>query len=549
VASHTDRQRRLAEGLAHHKRGDFTLAYRSYETLLRDFPADAAAQASLGLLAFQTGHIREAIEWLRKSVAIDGSVATVHGHLGQAYAADRQWGVALRCLQNANAIAPQSAEIINNLANVLRQSGKPEAAVTLYRQAIALEPSAKEAHYNLGKVLREQRVFEEALVSFERAAKLDAANYRANYEWALCLEELGRFDEAVVRYQAALHANPNHARSLANLLALREFPADTAFVNRAIAVLAGEKGSEGAAKLQQGIGKYFDRKGEYSRAFTHFTASNAIQKSWSKAPGAPQGASKHLAAAVAFDRNHFARVKDLGNPSPRPIFIIGMPRSGTTLIEQVLASHPLVFGAGELMEIPRIADALTGLKPPTLSHAAQRYLDHVSRLAPESATRVTDKLPMNYRHLGLISSLFPNARIIHCCRDCRDVLLSCFIETFGVVDEDFASLEGIVRTIVAEARLMAHWRNVLPSPILEVDYNRFVTDQEGETRRLLAFCDLPWDQKCLAFHITARFIDTPSRWQVKQPVYASSRGRWKNYARELQSSIAILKSEGLVATE
>jgi tetratricopeptide (TPR) repeat protein len=547
VALHNDRQGRLEEARARHQRGDLNFAYAAYQALLRDFPDDAKTLHYLGLLAFQTGHSQQAIELLQRSLSIDGSNAAAHGYLGQAYVANQRWTEALQSFQRAYAIAPTSAEVMNNLGNAMRQTGRSDEALALYRKAIAAEPASREAHYNLGKLLRDRRAFDEALRSFEQATTLDALNYRAQYELALCLEELGRFGEALVRYQAALLAKPDHARSMANLLALKVFDADRAFVERAIAVAERQYGSEGAAKLHQGIGKYFDRTGDHKRAFAHFAASNAIQRNWSKPPAAGIEHSKYLEAAARFDPHYFASVKHLGNPSRRPIFIVGMPRSGTTLVEQVVASHPLVFGAGELMEMPRIAAELSGRHPPNLATAAQRYLDHLSALAPDSATYVTDKLPINYRHLGTTASLFPNSRVIRCRRDSRDVLLSCYIEMFGIADEDFTSLDGIVRVILNEARLMAHWKSVLPVPIHEVDYSKFIADQEGETRRLLAFCELPWDSRCLSFYSTARFVDTPSRWQVKQPVYASSQGRWKNYSKELEGSIAVLEAEGLLA--
>jgi len=532
---------------ARHQEGDVAYAYTAYTTYLQRFPNDPTALHYLGLLAHQTGHPEVAIELLQRSIGVDGKDMRVANHLGQVYAKCQRWTEAAEYFRMASQLNPTSADPINNLGNVMRQTGQTEEALKLYRSAIAIDPASPEGHYNLGKLLREKRSFDDALRAFQTAAALDPANYRAQYELAVCLEQLGQFAEAESRYQAALDAKPTHARSMANLLGLQSFRPDAAFVERAErAVAADRTNSEASAKLHQGIGKYFDRNGDFKRAFTHFSASNAIQRAWLKPSTQNKAISKRMAVAKRFDAEHFRTVRHLGHLSQRPLFIVGMPRSGTTLIEQVIASHPNAFGAGELMEMPRIAGALSTPEAPTIAAAAQRYLDHLSAIAPVKATCVTDKLPINYRHLGVVATLFPNVRIVRCRRDPRDVVLSCFIEMFGIGDQDFTSLQGIATAIIEEARLMRHWHEVLPVPIHEIDYHQFVVNQEGETRRLLDFCRLTWDDRCLTYFRTERSIDTPSRWQVKQPIYTSSDGRWRNYTRELQPAIEILQQEGLI---
>jgi len=531
-----------------HQAGDVQYAYTAYTEYLRGHPGDPTALHYLGVLAQQTGHPDKAIELLSESLAIDSRNMKAANHLGQVYAAARRWEEAAASFERAAELDPQSADPVNNLGNVMRQTGRSDEALALYRRAIAIDPGSREGFYNLGKALRDRRAFAEALRAFREAIRLDSRNYRAQYELALCLEELGQFPEAAAHYQAALGANPDHARSLANLLALRCFAAERALVERAMRV-AEDAGApaEARAKLHQGIGKYFDRQGEYSRAFAHFLRSNDVQSGWSKPSLQAASIARRKTAARRFDKEHFDRVRGRGNASVRPIFIVGMPRSGTTLIEQVLASHPRVYGAGELMEIPRIAAALAGPEPPSIESAAQRYLDCLASVAPPEALHVTDKLPINYRHLGVIATLFPRARIIHCRRDPRDVALSCFIEMFSLDDQDFTSLEGIALAIVEEAQLMGHWREVLPLSVYELDYHAFVTEQEAETRQLIEFCDLPWDERCLAFFNTARSIETPSRWQVRQPLYRTSDGRWRNYRRELEPACAIFQQHGLIA--
>lgn len=542
-----DHRQSLEEAWARHKRGDVEYAYREYQRLLRQRPHDARALHYLGLLAQQTGHPQTAIELMSRSIAIDQSDPKTFNHLGQIFAYGRQFQAAERCFRCALDVDPNFSHALNNLANVLRKQARHAEALELYRRAIALDPQAREARYNLGKALRDMRAFPDALQEFERAIEADPSNHRACYELALCLEELGRFGEAEKRYLQALQIKSDHARSIANLLALRTFVPDDGFVARATELAADARvRDEERAKLHQGIGKYYDGRRDYERAFSDFAASNAVQRKWTTSFDTARAAAQVRALTEPFDAAHFAAVRAFGHVSRRPIFIVGMPRSGTTLVEQILASHPQVYGGGELTEIPKIArELINAREPAAIEAAALRYLEHLAQNAPPDAVRVTDKLPINYRHLGVIATLFPQACIVHCRRDPRDVALSCFIEMFNIRDQDFTDLEGIAHAIVQQEQLMSHWRRVLPTAIHEVSYEKLIASQEDATRALLEYCGLPWDDRCLVYFKTERNVDTPSRWQVRQAIYRSSVGRWRNYASQLQPALAILQSAGM----
>ena len=545
-----DHKRRVEAAWARHRHGDLEHAYREYQCVLRESPDEPLALHYLGLLAHQTGRPDLAIELIGRSIALDRSDPRAFNHLGQVYAARKKFADAADCFRTAATLDPASADPLNNLANVLRKLDRVDEALALYRRAIEIAPASREAHYNLGKALRDTRAFQEALSSFARAIELDPSNHRAHYERALCLEELGRFDEAIAGYQSALTQRPDHARSIANLLALRSFRPNTQFIARAAALAAsGRLGDEERAKLEQGLGKHFDREGDFDRAFTHFAASNAIQCRWLPPIDPVKAAAAVDSVMHRFSADHFQGVGRLGHPSTRPVFIVGMPRSGTTLVEQILASHPQIHGAGELMDIPNLMARYQGAQADAIRAAAETYLNRIAALAPASAVRVTDKLPVNYRHLGLIATLFPNARVIHCRRDPRDVALSCFIEMFSMKDLDFTDLSSIAEAIVQEARLMQHWNRVLPIMICEIEYHELLTDQVHQTKRLLEYCGVPWDERCLSFFETARHVDTPSRWQVRQPLYHTSVGRWRRYARPLRPAIAILQRAGLIDSD
>lgn len=244
----------------------------------------------------------------------------------------------------------------------------------------------------------------------------------------------------------------------------------------------------------------------------------------------------------AFSPSHFERVRGLGDDSERPVFVVGMPRSGTTLTEQILASHPQVFGAGErnfaqstFISLP----AVLGRNEPPLACLAHLDRDAAGRLAAGhlgrlreldggTAARVVDKMPENYLLLGFLHTLFPRARLIHCRRDPRDVALSCWITNFARI-RWACDLEHIAHHLLQYFRIMEHWRRVLPAPVFEVDYEELVADQEGVSRRLVAWLGLEWDPACLRFHQTERLVRTASVAQVRQPIYTRSVARWRHY--------------------
>jgi hypothetical protein len=253
-------------------------------------------------------------------------------------------------------------------------------------------------------------------------------------------------------------------------------------------------------------------------------------------------------ALAAFTGPLVATLRAAGSAHERPIFVVGMPRSGTTLVEQIIATHPDAHGAGELTGLVRIASSLSGdalrwprdaarLPAAMLQHAAADYLAVATRGAGASAIRIVDKQPYNFFHVGLAALLFPHARVIWCRRDPRDISLSIYSENFSAEAAYAADFGDIACLIEAQEQLMRHWEQVTPLPILEVEYERLVTAIEAESRRIIAFAGLPWDDACLQFHSNPRAVQTPSRWQVRQPVHARSVGRWRNYAQWLPASL------------
>jgi hypothetical protein len=305
-----------------------------------------------------------------------------------------------------------------------------------------------------------------------------------------------------------------------------------------------------AVVLHFGLANLRQRAGDYDAAFDHFRQGNAIRRGLFEKTGTAFDPAAHRRRIDwlirTFTPEYFRQVEGVGVGDESPVFIVGMPRSGTTLVEQILSQHPQVFGAGELRDIDRLAEELTGpimaaggdgaalarLARQKGQDLAQRHLQRLIQLGG-GAVRVLDKMPINFLHLGLIATLFPRARVLHCRRDPLDTCVSCYCQYFHALNFtwDLADLGNYYRQY---ERLMAHWQTTLPLRLLDVSYEELVNNQEAVSRRLVDFCGLDWDERCLAFYESRRPVHTQSTLQVRRPMYASSVGRWKRYEKHLQ---------------
>jgi tetratricopeptide (TPR) repeat protein len=457
---------------------------------------------------------------------------------------------------------PSSDRIICNLASALEEQEDFDAAVAHYRRALELNPSYAEAHNGLGFVLHEQSKFQEAMAAYREVLRLKPDFATGYCNLGNILEELGSADEALAAYREALRRDPNHAGALsllATMLRGRLPQEDQQAIHRLLTRPHMPLAKRLA--LHFGIGHVLDAIGSYEAAAEHFREGNAQCRAlWQKQGKAydPQEHSRLTSDLIgAFGQQFFARVNGFGLESEAPVFIVGLPRSGTTLTEQILASHSQVYGAGELNYARAGFDALPATlgqqatpieAVPHLDRAATRQLGHwhlarLQELAP-GAVRVVDKMPDNYLFLGWLCTLFPKAKFIHCRRDLRDVAVSCWTTNFRNI-RWAADQEHIAGRFSDYQRLMAHWRAVLPVDVLEVDYEETVRDLESVARRLIAWSGLEWQPSCLAFYKTSRPIRTASVAQVRQPVYARSVARWRNYEAALAQLFERLDPNGL----
>jgi len=521
-------------------------------------PDEGTAYLQLADALQRQGNLLAAADCLQQAITRLPGFAEAHYNLGNVCVAMGQIQEASTHFRRAAELRPDFAEAHNNLANALLTLTQPDEAVDHLKTAIELRPNYLEAHYTLGNALWQRHRVADAIRSFQRALELKPDYAPAHIGLGEAFLETGDLRQAENCFRHAVGPHPFLFMALLNLAANNFYSANDPTIDRLKRWLSDPRlSSEAAGQLHFTLGYLLDRTGAADEAFEHFRQGNALRRARFQQSGkafdrAEQSRSVDRIMTV-FSSEYFERPEDRGLKTELPIFIVGMPRSGTTLVEQILSHHPMVFGAGEIDDLSQLVKDLPARLGTTaqfpegalemddarLREFGEAYLNRLKAYAGSELStqageilRMTDTMLENYLYLGLAASLFPRARIIHCRRDPRDVGVSCFFTFFGGLNFawDLADLGSYYRD---HERLMAHWRHVLPAPILEVVYEELVQSQEAVTRRLLEFCGLPWDERCLRFHENCRPVQTMSKLQVRQPIFASSVGRWRRYAVHL----------------
>jgi tetratricopeptide (TPR) repeat protein len=542
------------------RQGRLAEAIDKYKDSIRLQPDSGGTYLNLSDALSRLGNLEAAADYLRQCLLRLPQFPEAHYNLGNMLGRMGRLEQAVAQFQEALRVRPDYAEAHSNLASTFLSLGKVDEAVAHLEAAIRLWPNYADAHYNLGYAYRERNQFAEAIQAYERAVAFQPDHGPAHNGLGQIFMEQGEIDKGEFHLRRALDNNPFMIRALFNLANYGLYSAADPNADTLKQWLSDPRLSvDSASQLHFILGKLLDRAGAFDEAFEHFRQGNALRRSLLQKSGRafdPVAHSRRIDELIAtFSADYFQRVQGFGADSELPVFIVGMPRSGTTLVEQILSHHPKVYGGGELNYLDRLVAALsarlnggasypaclTRLDSATARELAATHLEHLrqlssktcdSRTTRHSIERVTDKMLQTYAHLGIIATLFPHARVICCRRDPRDVCLSCFFHFFKGLSFtwDLADLGRYYRDY---ERLMAHWRAVLPLPILEVVYEDLVANQESVSRRLVDFCGLEWDDRCLQFHENPRPIKTPSVLQVRQPIYQSSVGRWQRYAAHL----------------
>jgi tetratricopeptide (TPR) repeat protein len=533
---HCEEAVRLQPNMAalHHNLGNalramerYVEARSSYLEALRLEPDLAQAQAHLGLTLLRDGQINDAMPWLKRAVELDPTNATFEEFLAELYVEREDPGEAIPHFERALILSEEERPSVHlSLGWALQDEGRHAEAREHYDTALRIQPDSAAAHLNIGGLSEEQ----------------------------------GHMDKAEEAFRSALRLQPNfpipHAR-LSTLLRGKLPDDDVEALERRLA--DPDLAQAPRARLLFGLTHVLDARGDYARAGECLREANAISKSLAKGNReyVPADHDRFVTGLLkTFDSGFFERVGGLGHESRRPVFVFGLPRSGTTLIEQILASHSRLHGAGELRAARQTFEAipaavgLTGppmesiphLDAPAFRRLAEQHLERLRLLAGDRPDRVADKMPDNYMYLGLMSAVFPRATFIHCRRNLRDIAVSCWMTDFRSI-RWANDLEHIASRFQQYRRLMDHWEAVLPATIHHVDYEETVTDTEAVARRLIAACGLEWEPACLEFHRNERPIRTASVTQVRQPVYTRSVARWKNYEASLGELFAKLPAD------
>jgi tetratricopeptide (TPR) repeat protein len=526
-------------------------------------PNLADAHNNLGVALRRLGRLDEAETAFRAALRLQPGHADARASLGVVLHRQGRLAEAFAILAEAVRLAPAHAQTRNDLGGLLLGLGRPDEAFVQLQEAVRLRPNFPEALANLGMALHALVRPDEAVRWLRESVRVSPGYARGHDHLAYVLESQGKLDEALAEYRESARLAPDSAMALAGLAKLAAAgrgALDEAAVRR-MADLADrpDVAPDDQARLHHALATWLDSQGSYDEAFEHCRQGNELRKELELRRGAGWSIEEHRRLidriVATFTPEYFRRVAPFGAQSELPVFVVGMFRSGSTLVEQVLARHPAVFAAGEITDFPRLMDelparlggdypeALAALDGPSARSLAEAYLQAV-RGRSATAARVVDKFLSNYFYVGAIAALFPKARIVHCLRDPLDTCLSCYFQNFGHAYLFKMGLRDLGLYYREYERLMAHWSAVLPAPMFALPYEGLTDDLEGWARRLVAFCGLEWDNRCLSFTEAERPVRTASILQVRRPLYRTSVGRWKRYEKHLGPLIEALRGGG-----
>jgi tetratricopeptide (TPR) repeat protein len=568
--------------------GRYGAAEHAYREAIRLRPRFVHAHINLANVLLARGRAPEAAEALREAVRIEPNNAVALMNLGRILSEmgdTSLYAEAEALCRRAVALAPHLPQAVGALSRVLRIQGRADEAADCDRLAIErarsrqvgqvaersdavgaapgdradaprasrTQPSDVQAHYSHALAHLADNRLDRAEPSLREALRLDPVHAASWVALAGLQAELGDFELSCQSARKALEVHPEQAEAywrLARTLMGRLSDDDVEAIERLL--LNQSLSNDDRAVLHFGLASVLDRRGLHAEAAAHYETANHHQSAGKAVRGVPHDPDQHSQfidqLIASFNHDFIAPRSSWGSADRRPVFVVGFARSGTTLTEQVLASHPQIHGAGELHDLHRIFsslpeivgresgdpfDALNLLTGDTALVAARQYLDRLDALAPATAARVVDKMPDNVNYVGLIAMLFPRANIIVCRRDPRDVALSCWQSGIRACpwSNDW---DHIARRLADYQRVLAHWREVQPMPWLEIQYEDMVANFERNARRLIDFVGLEWHPACLEFHSNRRTVRTPSYAQVRQPINSGSVGRWRRYEESLE---------------
>ena len=574
----------LILGWIAHQQREFDVAVERYQQYLGLRPEDAEAHYTLGLVFKELGRTELAIEHFNQSITLVADNAAVHRQLGDAYtrlqrleeaikpyetalaidASDvvtiimlgnafhglHRYSRSIQLYQQALTMQPENVQVHRHLGASYQRMGQTQEAMKCFEQALSLRPDYVDARIKLAEVLRELGRAEEALVQVEQVIDFKPDETQAHIILALILRELGQAELAIERFEHLLSTKPKCGHLYYQLAMLKPRQELIPIVEKLISDPELPVGD--TLFCHFALGNIYRGSKSYDQAFSHFLEANTLYRK-TFVYDAKEHAQLIDRLIKVYSKRFFQTKRKFGSASRLPVFILGMPRSGTTLVEQIISSHASVYGAGELQAISAILLSISQ----QLEHAnsypecmslfdekmAEEYsARYLQEIAVHSATakHITDKFPGNYFKIGLIKTLFPDARIILCQRNPLDTCISIFFHCIQDWKWSF-ELTELGQYYLDYQRIMSHWQKLFPGEIFTVQYEELVMEQEKVSKQLIDYLGLEWDEKCLDFHNNERDVRTISNMQVRQPMYKNSIDRWKPYEKHLQPLIEVLQ--------
>jgi tetratricopeptide (TPR) repeat protein len=536
---------------AHIELGRSLLNARRFQDAMQNFrqalickPDDSDAYEGIAKCFSAMERFDDAIAALKRAVELCPNRSSLHLALGITAGNALRHQEALSAFQEVVRVDPNLLDGYVNCALALAKLKRFEEAAEYQAKARALDPNAGITHLAAGQIAFQRFDVENAIEHYRDAVAADPNHASAWCELGRALIADGQFEEAQTAYRRAVTIEPSLVGMFDNIVRTGKGVVEGHELD-AFMKAAAQSESEEQLAAEFALGKVLDDKEQFDEAFEHYARGNLISKRRHEALGYRYSASSYREMVdqmiEIFTPEFYQQRRGCGNPSDLPVFIVGMPRSGTTLAHQVIASHPQAYGAGERGDI---RDLVTRLSRGGIRESAQHWsTDAVTKAANEQmeayrrlsggAIRLVDKLPNNVKYCGLIPLLFPNTHIIFCRRDPRDTCLSCFFQNFEVGVTFATDLANCGSHNVQTYRLIDHWLKVLPVKMMELQYEAVVAHLETEARRLINFVGLPWDPSCLNYREAKTAVLTSSAWQVRQPIYNSSVGRWRHYEKHL----------------
>lgn len=532
------------DALRHHREGRIGHAVTRYKRALALRPDYADAHNNLGVAFVAQGRMIDAIAHYKRAIALNPDHRNAHNNLGTALVSLLRFAEAIPHYERAIALNPGQADAHYNLGIALAGDGRIDEAILRYQKALFLKRDYAEAHNNLGNLLATQGKTEAAIGHYERALAGNPNHANSLNNLGNAYRDLGQFEKAMELYDRAIAIRPASAEAHYNRAEIKTFRRGESDLD-AMREL-GRRRDLPLAKtpfVHFALAKALEDIGDYTGSFEHLRLGNEAKRS--QIYYDERGTSALFQSVTkAFDAELMERLSGGGHPSEAPVFVLGMPRSGSSLIEQILASHPQIHGAGEREDLAECLPKDFPQSMAEMSLAEMRKIGeaYVARMVPlmsgkgaEGRVRVVNKLPDNFLRIGLIKLALPNARIIHTTRNPMDTCLSCYSKLFTTGLNYTYELGELGRYFRRYSALMEHWRTVLPeASMLEVSYEDVVDDLEGQARRLVEYCGLPWDDRCLSFHTTRRTVKTASAVQVRKPLFRTSLERWRRFEAGLK---------------